>query len=145
MKFKTFLFSIITILSISFVSVQKVNAQYYSTQWYKTTAFASQTYNYYTQSWNNWTSWQDSNLNIKFDLSNDIIVIYSSKIQVYSVFNVGNAYTDTSGGKQIKFNACDGDGDRADIRLRIEKNGNSQIYVDYADMRWVYNVVRTQL
>lgn len=144
MKFKTFLFSMFMMLSISFVSVQNVNAQYYSTQWYKTTAFASQTYNYYTQSWNDWTPWQDSNMNIKFDLSNDIIVIYSPQIQVYSVFNVGNAYTDTSGGQQVKFNARDGDGDRVDIRLRIEKNGNSQIYVDYANMRWVYNVIRTQ-
>jgi len=144
MKFKTFLFSVIMMLSLSFASVQNVNAQYYSTQWYKTTAFASQTYNYYTQSWNDWTSWQESNMNIKFDLSNDIIVIYSPQIQIYSVFNVGTAYTDTDGGQQIKFNARDGDGDRADIRLRIEKNGNSQIYVDYANMRWVYNVIRTQ-
>ena len=144
MKFKTFLFLMIMMLSISFASVQNVNAQYYSTQWYKTTAFASQTYNYYTQSWNNWTSWQDSNVNIKFDLSNDIISIYSTQTQVYSVFNVGTAYIDTGGGRQIKFNARDGDGDRADIRLRIEKNGNSQIYVDYADMRWVYNVIIAQ-
>lgn len=144
MKFKIFLFSIIMMLSISFASVQNINAQNYTTQWYKTTAFASQTYNYYVQTWNNWTSWQESNMNIKFDLSNDIIVIYSPQVQVYSVFNVGTTYTDTGGGQQIKFNARDGDGDRADIRLRIEKNGNSQIYVDYADVRWVYNVIRTQ-
>ena len=28
------------------------------------------------------------------------------------------------------------------IRLRIERNGNSQIYIDFADVMWVYNVVR---
>ena len=113
-------------------------------QWYKTTAFASQTYNYYTQSWNDWTSWEKSSMNLNFDLSSDVMGIYSPQIQGYTVFNVGNAYTDTSGGHQVKFNARNGNGDRVDIRLRIEKNGNSQIYVDYADMRWVYNVVRTQ-
>jgi hypothetical protein len=121
-----------------------VNAQNYNTQWYKTTAFASQTYNYYTSSWNNWTDWQKSNMNIKFDLNNDVIVIYSPQIQIYSVFNVGTPFTDSSGGQQVKFNAYDSEDDRVDIRLRIERNGNSQIYVDYADMRWVYNVVRTQ-
>lgn len=144
MKFKHFLLTIIMMLTLSFTSIQSVNAQNYTTQWYKTTAFASQTYNYYTQSWNNWSTWEKSNMNIKFDLSSDVIVIYSPQIQVYTVFNVGTAYTDTSGGQQVKFNARDAEGDRVDIRLRIETNGNSQIYVDYADMRWVYNVIRTQ-
>ena len=144
MNFKHFFLTIIMMLTLSFTSIQSVNAQNYTTQWYKTTAFASQTYNYYAQTWNNWTPWQDSNMNIKFDLANDVIVVYSPQIQVYTVFSVGSAYTDKSGGQQVKFLARDGDGDRVDIRLRIEKNGNSQIYVDYADMRWVYNVIRTQ-
>jgi hypothetical protein len=123
------------------LSVQNIFAQS-NIQWYKTTAFASQTYNYYTSSWNNWSEWEKSDMNIKFDLTNDVIVIYSPNVQVYTIFNTGATFTDTSGGKQVKFNAYDGEGDRADIRLRIEKNGNSQIYVDYADMRWVYNVRR---
>ena len=140
MKHKHFLLTLLMFFTMLGTSV----AQNYTTQWYKTTAFASQTYNYYTQSWNNWSPWQDSNMNIKFDLSRDVIVIYSPQIQVYTVFNVGTSYIDASGGQQVKFNARDGDGDRVDIRLRIEKNGNSQIYVDYANIRWVYNVIRTR-
>lgn len=135
---------IITLFMMFTLFSANVNAQNYNIQWYKTTAFASQSYNYYYERWNNWTEWQKSNMNIKFDLNNDVITIYSPEIQVYTIFRTGSQFTDSSGGSQIQFNAYDGDGDRADIRLRMEKNGNSQIYVDYADMRWVYNVVRTQ-
>lgn len=93
MKRKHFLLTLLMFFTMLGTSV----AQNYTTQWYKTTAFSSQTYNYYTQSWNNWTPWQESNMNIKFDLSSDVIVVYSPQIQVYTVFNVGTAYTDTSG------------------------------------------------
>ena len=140
MKRKHFLLTLLMFFTMLGTSV----AQNYTSQWYKTTAFASQTYNYYTHTWNNWTPWQYSNMVIKFDLTSDVIIIYSHHIQIYNVLNVVTAYTDTSGGQQVKFNARDSDGDRVDIRLRMERNGNSQIYVDYADIRWVYNVVRTQ-
>lgn len=143
MNIKRFLFILIMTLSLAF-STMNTNAQTYNTQWYKTTAFSCQTYNYYTNTWNDWSAWEKSSVNIKFDLNNDIIVIYSPKTQVYSLFNVGSPFNDVNGGQQIKFSAYDDEGIRVDIRLRIERNGNSQIYIDYANIRWVYNVIRTQ-
>lgn len=51
-------------------------------------------------------------------------------------------YTDSSGGKQLEFNFIDQDYDRGVMRLRVERNGNAQIYIDFANVMWVYNVVK---
>lgn len=110
------------------------------TLWYRSTSFAMAKIvnsHYY------WGDWQKSNVSISLDLTNDIIAIYSRVKQVYYVTQTGNSYTDESGGRQVQFYVVDQDRDRGTIRLRIETNGNSQIYVDFSDVAWVYNVVRT--
>lgn len=116
------------------------------TQWYRSTAFAIAQINQYNGRYT-WSDWERSNIAISFDLTNDIITIYSSAKQIYyvdSLHNGGNVYTDGSGGSNVKFYVYDQGGRRGEIRLRIETSGNSQIYVDFADYAWVYNVIRTQ-
>ena len=81
-------------------------------------------------------------MKVKIDLDDDIIVVYSEKLQVYRVIGDLGSYTDESGGKQQKFRIIDQDDDYGTLRLRIETNGNSQIYIDFADIMWVYNVTR---
>ena len=86
-------------------------------------------------------------MTLVINLNTDVITIYSPRIQVYQVYgmaNNGNAYRDSSGGTNIKFYVIDQDGDRGEVRLRIERNGNSQIYVDFNNVAFVWNVVRTQ-
>jgi len=124
------LFGILTISSIS--------AQTY---YYKTFEFA---YKYKNSNgvWENWSSWQSSDLLLSIDMNNDIITVYSQKRQIYKVVEYMNSYTDESGGKQTKFYVYDQDGDFGYVRLRIEKNGNSQVYVDFADIMYVWNVKR---
>ena len=81
------------------------------------------------------------------DIGNDQIIVYSPRTQIYQVYGVynnGQPYVDDSGGTNIKFYVIDQDYDRGNIRLRVEKNGNSQIYIDFSNVAWVYNVVRTQ-
>ena len=90
-----------------------------------------------------WGEWKSSNVTITLNLNTDIITIYSPRTQIYRVISVGDAYVDESGGRQVPFKVIDQDGDRGTIRLRIEANGNSQIYVDFSNIAWVYNVVRT--
>lgn len=113
-------------------------------QYYRTTAYAQASiYNgtYY------WSDWKNSNMTIVFNLTNDVITIYSPVTQVYRIYgtyNNGNAYTDNSGGRNVKFYVIDQDYDKGELRLRIERNGNSQIYVDFSNVAWCYNVVRTQ-
>lgn len=112
-------------------------------QYYRTTAYAeAKIYNgVYT-----WGDWQDSNMLLVINLNTDVIKIYSPTQQIYMVYGTyknGDAYTDSSGGRNVKFYVIDQDGDKGEIRLRIESNGNSQVYVDFKNVAWVYNVVRT--
>lgn len=67
----------------------------------------------------------------------------SVETQIYKVLEQVKSPYD-SNGTQVKFRVIDQDYDKGFLRLRVENNGNSQIYVDYADISWVYNVVRTR-
>ena len=129
-------FLIVLILSIiGFISI---DAQ---TQWYRANTYAYKYINNYGH-WTNWSDWISCSVNIKFDIDNDIIVIYSNKTQIYAIFDGGQQYTDSDGGSQIRFDVIDQDYDKGTVRLRIERNGNSQIYIDFANVSWVYNVRR---
>lgn len=119
-----------------FIALISITA-FAETQWYKATEYA---YKYTNQSW---TDWYSCDVNIKFDLTNDLIYIYSNKPQTYAIYDIEkDSYTDSAGGKQVAFNVIDQDYDKGIVRLRVERNGNSQIYVDFANVSWVYNVVR---
>lgn len=77
------------------------------------------------------------------DFDNDVIRIYSRTPQVYVVTKYVGDYSDYLGGKQIEFKVIDQDYDPGTIRIRVESNGTSQLYVDFADVSWVYgNVVK---
>ena len=108
---------------------------------YRTTEFAYKQVNSYGR-WTNWTSWEDSDMLITINFSTDIVKIYSPVTQTYRITEFVRDFTDSSGGKQVEFNFIDQDGDRGSMRLRIERNGNSQIYIEFANVMWVYNVVR---
>ena len=112
-----------------------------NTLWFRTTEFAWKQKEYGV--WSEWTDWEKSNMKVKFDLNKDQIIIFSPNIQIYTVLSLEEPPYDPSG-QQVKYRVIDQDDDFGYIRLRIENNGNSQIYVDFANIKWVYNVVRTQ-
>lgn len=128
------------LILLCFISI----SGYAQVQWYRTTQYAEATIinnRYY------WGDWESSNMRLCIDIDNDQIIVYSPRIQIYQVYGVynnGQPYVDDSGGTNIKFYVIDQDYDRGNIRLRVEKNGNSQIYIDFSNVAWVYNVVRTQ-
>lgn len=134
-KFLTFAF---LLLAVSFIVPQTAKAQIYT---YKTTEFAYKYVNSYGK-WNDWSSWEKSSMLITINFDTDIVKIYSPTTQVYKITDYLEEYTDQYGGKQVKFEFIDQDGDYGKMRLRIEKNGNSQIYIDFANVMWVYNVVK---
>ena len=127
----------LVILMFMFGLTLTSNAQ---TLYFKTTEFAIRYKTNY--GWGNWSDWQPSDMKVKMDLDDDLIIIYSEKIQIYQVLRDEGNYTDDSGGKQQKFYIIDQDDDHGYLRLRIERNGNSQIYIDFNDVMWVYNVKR---
>ena len=110
------------------------NAQ---TFWYQAHEFAYKIKN--NDKWTGWSDWRPSSIKIMIDVDSDIIKIFSDINQTYNVVQHVEDYTDDSGGQQAKFRVVDQDGDRGTIRLRVEKNNNSQLYVEYADVMFVYS------
>ena len=110
-------------------------------QGYKATSYAYKYVNDYGY-WTDWTSWLSCDVNIIFDLNNDVITIFSQRKQTYVVYSYDGASYDVGGGQYVQYSVIDQDYDYGKIRLRIEGNGNSQLYVDFANVMWVYNVRR---
>ena len=92
-------------------------------------------------SWTSWSDWEDCSLLITLDFSKKKIAIYSDGYQEFRVTSYSKKpENDTNGGQQIKLSCIDEDGKYCTIRLRTEKSGNKQLYVDYSDLMYVYNV-----
>ena len=90
--------------------------------------------------WTDWTDWISVNVLITIDYDNDVIKVYANEPQTYVIYEYDGKFTDNSGGQQVQFSVIDQDYDKGKVRLRIEKNGNSQLYVDFADVTFVWNV-----
>ena len=118
---------IMTFLMVSLTSFGQV-------QWFKAISFASKPA--YSSSW---SAWEDSDVKIKFDYGNDVITIYSPTIQIYYVQRIVDSPKDDSG-SQVRFYVRNAYGYYGYVRLRMENNGNSQLYVDFVDGSIVYNV-----
>ena len=124
----------LTILSSFFTPIYAQSVWYFKTTEYASAKIENGKYT--------WGDWEKSDMYIIMDLGNDIIKVLSKKNQKYTVYKSYGEYTDNSGGDNLKFGVIDQDGDRCEIRFRKEQNGNSQIYVDYGNCAWVYNVKR---
>lgn len=127
------------ICAFSFVMPNEVKAQVYT---YKTTAYAYQQTNSYGN-WGQWSEWMDSDMTMVINFNTDVVTIYSPTTQRYKITKHIENYTDSSGGKNVKFAAIDEEGLTCNVRLRIETNGNSQIYITWSNLNIVYNVRRT--
>lgn len=136
MKYINKIIILITLLTLSNVFYAQSQD---NTIWFKAThvAMKYKTYNV----WSDWSDWQECDVNIRMDLSNDKIIIYSLEPQIYRVIETVNAPYD-SNGEQIAFKVIDQDNDIGRLRLRIENNSNTQIYIDFNDVSWVYNIKR---
>lgn len=134
--FKGLLLTLVAAFTLSF----SANAE---SLWFKAYKYA---YKYKTESNRNnssgWSDWIRCDVNIEFMMDDDIIVIYSNKTQIYAIYENMGTYTDSEGGKQQGYYVLDQDMDKGSIRLRIDRDGTSQIYIDFNDVGWVYTVVR---
>ena len=87
-----------------------------------------------------WTEWLDCNIDVKIDSDNDIIVIYSKETQAYQVYDAEEKTSDGSGGQIFKFYVIDQDNDKGTVRIRVTSDGDAQLYVDFDNIMWVYNI-----
>lgn len=86
-----------------------------------------------------WSDWEPVNINIKIDFDNYLIKIFSKEIQVYEILsNLPPLKDDT--GKNVRFRVIDQDKDIGVLTFRVQNNGTKQIYLEFDDIGWVYNV-----
>ncbi len=130
---KRLLFVFALIMGFAFCA----NAQVYR---YKTTYFAMK--QVVNGKWTNWSKWEESDMLVTIDWTNDVVKIYSPATQTYYLTKFVGEYKDESGGVQYEFNFIDQDDDKGTMRLRIESNGSSQLYVDFANIMLVWVVRR---
>lgn len=123
---------LIVILMLAVLGVTAASAQIYT---YKSYAYAQKKPGYA------WSNFVNSNLTITINFDTDVIKIYN---KLGSTFRIYNTYTqtDNDGETQLYCDAIDEENLRCTVRLVIRNNGQSQIYIDYRDISWVYNVRR---
>lgn len=92
--------------------------------------------------WNNWSSWEASNVLISIFDSDDRIVIYSEELQTYDLIKDEGKSVDSDGDVTLSLLCIDNEGLRCRVRLVVlnSENGRMQFYVDYDNIKWVYNV-----
>jgi hypothetical protein len=106
----------------------------------RTTEFASK-YQINNYRWSEWTEWKDASILIVINLKKERITIYSKETQIYDIIEDEGQKTDSEGNKTYSLFCVNADGVTCRVRLRAPaKNGRMQLYVDFKDMMWVYNV-----
>ncbi len=111
---------------------------------FKSTSYASKTKNEYTKKWSKWSAFEETEVLITIDLTNERIRIFSKKEQVYDIIKYYDKETDSDGDETLQFLCVNEDGIKCFVRFVVlnSQNGRRQLYVDFADMMWVYNIYK---
>lgn len=136
MKIKNLLFALLFILvtNIAFGQLTK----------FKSTSYAIKFKNENTGYWGKWSDLEETEVLITVDLTNDRIKIFSKKEQVYDIIKYYPLETDRDGDEIFRFYCINEDALKCFVRLVTlnSKNGRRQLYVDFSDMMWYYNIYR---
>ena len=111
-----------------------------SIRYYETTSFSMK--KVVKGEWTDWSEWEDSGMIITMNLTKDVVEILSPKAQIYNITENKGLYFDQEDGRNVNFSFVDQEGYKGTMRLRIEKNGNSQMYIEYANVMLVYNLIQ---
>lgn len=93
--------------------------------------------------WSKWSDWEDSSLLITIDTDKARVTIYSKDTQVYDIAQNEGTSHDSDGDETLSFYCIDKKGLKCRVRLvkLHSQGGRLQLYVDYNDIMWGYNVV----
>jgi hypothetical protein len=95
--------------------------------------------------WNEWTEFKKAEIIITLDANKDRFVINSKELQLYKIESylekVSNENDDTLG-----FICTDNDGVKCAILIvtRKKENNRMQFYINYPDLKMVYNIYTTK-
>ncbi len=123
------------LLSLIFGS-QQMAAQVYS---FKATAFSVQEKN--AGKWGKWSDFKESTVIITIDGKKDRVIIGSKEVQLYKIESYGEKKS-TRNDDTVTLNCIDNAENPCTILVVTRKNQNNrkQFYVNFNDVRVVYNV-----
>ena len=135
---------IITLALILFISISTSFSQNSDIRKFKTTGLASKFLNENNNTWTDWSRWDDVSILGVFDLEKERITIYSKDVQVYDFAKYEGKTTNKDGDEILEWLCINEDGLKCHLEIwkRYYENGEyySQIYVNYSDIRFVYNI-----
>jgi hypothetical protein len=91
--------------------------------------------------WGKWSDFKDTSLIITLDGDKNRIVVNSAQTQLYNIEVYGKTIENETD-KTVTFNCIDNSGDRCVIEIITrKKQGNRiQFYINYPDLKIVYNI-----
>lgn len=130
MKLRTLLIFAMLSVNIALSQVNKLKA----------TAFAYRYINDY-QVWSDWSDWENCDILCVLDISKDRITVYSKETQIYDIIDSEDGYYDKDGDYIWILEAIDDNGLKCKVKLITrEASKRVELYVNYSDFQWVYNV-----
>jgi len=109
---------------------------------YKADAYSIKARNESTGRWPEWPEWKKDYILITFDLDKARIKVFSKREQVYDIIESIDKSVDEDGDTIYKFLCVDNDGLKCHLRIvksRLTAE-NKQLYVEFNDYKWVYNI-----
>jgi hypothetical protein len=111
---------------------------------FRTTSLSMKSKNERTRQWSKWSQPKDVDVLITIDIDNKRIRIFSKEEQVYDIIKFYDIETDDEGDETLKFHCINEDGLKCFVRFVVlnSRDGQRQLYVDFADMLWMYNIYK---
>lgn len=95
--------------------------------------------------WNNWSDFKKADIIITLDGNKDRFIVNSKELQLYKIDayleKISNENDDTLG-----FNCTDNEGEKCVILIvtRKKEDNRMQFYINYTDLKMVYNIYNTK-
>ena len=127
------------LVSFSVLLLSIFTYSYAQTYKYMTTDYSYKYVNDYGR-WTEWSKWEKTSMLVVLSLDRNVLSIYSEEMQEYDIYDWSREQTDADGGTTLEFKAVNRDGLRCNIRFRVQKDGQKQLYIDFNNVMWVYNI-----
>lgn len=90
--------------------------------------------------WEEWSEWEESNVLISFDTDLQRVKIYSKETQIYDIISTSSKEDKEE--TVYEFHSVDQKGMKCRLRFTLDNSNkkNSQLYIDYYDFIFVYNI-----
>lgn len=91
--------------------------------------------------WQEWAEWEPSTVTISLDTDKEKLVIKASETFTFDIYDKKvNNNDDGEESNILEYSCVDEDGLKCSFRLRNSKDGSMQIYLDYGNASFVYQV-----